>query len=154
MIYYSGHNRNWTLQNKNLNSLFQNSNKHILVNKLEYESHTIDARLLVENPFVEHDNSSNTTAGRKKRPNPTLGRFYFYLKYDTWSKKIDQVSDFAFFETSNKILKLPGIGHYKKSEWLTRLLAGRGFGLRFTVMYDGAIGLIVCSKRVNNRINR
>ena len=42
-----------------------------------------DARLLVENPFVEHDNSSNTTAGRKKRPSPTLGRFYFYLKYDT-----------------------------------------------------------------------
>ena len=43
-----------------------------------------DARLLVENPFVEHDNSSNTTAGRKKRPSPTLGRFYFYLKYDTF----------------------------------------------------------------------
>ena len=52
------------------------------------------ARLLVENPFVEHDNSSNTTAGRKKRPSPTLGRFYFYLHYDTLSnKKIDQMSD-------------------------------------------------------------
>ena len=36
-----------------------------------------DARLLVENPFVEHDYSSNTTAGRKKRSSPTLGRFYF-----------------------------------------------------------------------------
>ena len=30
------------------------------------------ARLLVENPFVEHDNSSNMTAGRKKRPRPIL----------------------------------------------------------------------------------
>ena len=58
------------------------------------------------NPFVEHDNSSNTTAGRKKRPSPTLCRFYFYLKYDTWSKKIDQVSDFAFFETCIKIFYL------------------------------------------------
>ena len=36
---YSGQYRNWILQNKNLKSLFQNSNKHILVNtwKLEYE---------------------------------------------------------------------------------------------------------------------
>ena len=33
-----------------------------------------DARLLVENPFVEHDNSSNTIAGRKKT-----------AKSDTWS---------------------------------------------------------------------
>ena len=46
-------------------------------------NYDIGARLLVENPFVEHDNSSNATAGRKKRPGPTLGRFYFYLKYDT-----------------------------------------------------------------------
>ena len=33
-----------------------------------------DARLLVENPFVEHDYSSNTTAGRQKT-----------VKSDTWS---------------------------------------------------------------------
>ena len=76
------------------------------LHKLGKQTDQPDARLLVENPFIEHDNSSNKTAGRKKRPSPTLGRFYFHLKYDTWSKKIDKVSDFAFFETSIKIFYL------------------------------------------------
>ena len=65
-----------------------------------------DARLFVENPFVEHDNSSNTTAGRKKRQSPTLGQFYFYLKYDTWSKKNRPSVGLCFFETSIKIFYL------------------------------------------------
>ena len=66
-----------------------------------------NAQLLIENPLVEHDNSSNTTAGRIKRSSPTLGRFYFYLKYDTWSKKNRQsVGLCFFFETSIKIFYL------------------------------------------------
>ena len=79
------------------------------------------ARLLVQNHFVEHDNPSNTTAGRKKRPSPTLGRFYFYLKYDTLSKKNRPSVGLCFFRNKYQNI-LPGIGHYKKSEWLTRLL--------------------------------
>ena len=42
LLIYSGQYRNWTLQNKNLKSLFQNSNKHIL-NSIFYVFH-IDFR--------------------------------------------------------------------------------------------------------------
>ena len=81
-----------------------------------------NAQLLIENPFVEHDNSSNMTAGRKKRSSPTLGRFYFYLKYDTWSKKNRQSVRLCFFFRNKYQNILPGISHCKKSVWLTRLL--------------------------------
>ena len=92
-----------------------------------------------------------------RTPSLTLGRFYFYLKYDTWSKKNRPSVGLCFFRNKYQNI-LPGIKHYKKSELLTRLLGKlsslvRVFGLHFTVMYDGAIGLIVCSKRINNMIN-
>ena len=36
LLIYNGQYRNWTLQNKNLKSLFQNSNKHILICSVNY----------------------------------------------------------------------------------------------------------------------
>ena len=67
-------------------------------------SHTVlsDARLL-----VKHDNSSNTTAGRKKTAKSDIWWILFSSEVrHLVEKKIDQVSDFAFFETSIKIFYL------------------------------------------------
>ena len=118
----------------------------------------VDERLLVENPFVEHDNSSNTTAGQIKPAKSDTWSILFLSEVRHLVEKNRPSVGLCFFRNKYQNI-LPGINHYKKSEWLTRLLGKlsslvRVFGLRFTVMYDGAIGLIVCSKRINDRINR
>ena len=106
-----------------------------------------DARLLVENPFVEHDYSSNTTAGRKKT-----------VKSDTWSilfltevrhlveKKSTKCQTLLFSKQVSNFFTWHR--PLQKSDWLTRLIGKLSslvrvlayvLPLRFTVMYDGAI---------------
>ena len=57
-------------------------------------------------PNVEHDYSSNKTAGRKNGQVRHLVDFIFNRSTTPGRKKIDQVSDFAFFETSIKFFYL------------------------------------------------